>query len=252
MEGSSSMINVSRHAHAIRTGLGALVLLLTAGCGGDGPTEDPGDITPPAIAYFVFKMHGDTTGEQDFIATTRDPAVIALARAQLQLPEAQRLLHVNGPIAAASPPQNIGWHWRFVDSEWTLTEASLALCDGTPNMVEQALQNWLQFGSFCPWGSYVAAEQYGPVDVVGVIVKFTLDLEGDALDQHLDAVDEAAARRGIDLDYVREGALATHVWRFEQTISRTRAEQLALAISAQVPDVQYAEPNFVVHLIPGG
>lgn len=246
------MIIVSRHTHTMRAALGALALLLAAACGGDGPTEGPGDITPPAAAYFVFKMHGDTTGEQDFIAVTRDPEVIALARAQLQLPEAQRLAHISGHIAAASPPQNIGWHWRFIDNEWNLTEVSTALCDGTPGMVEQALQNWLQFGSFCPWGSYVAAEQLGPVDVVGVIVRFNVDLEGDALDQHLEAVDEVAARRGIGLDYVREGALATHVWRFEQTISRTRAEQLALAISAQVPDVQYAEPNFVVHLLPGG
>lgn len=244
------MIKFSRHTHAIRAGIGALVLLLATACGGDGPTEAPGDINPPAAAYFVFKMQGDATGEQDFIAITRDPQVIALARAQLQLPEAQRVMHISGPIVAATPPQNIGWHWRFVDSEWNLTEASTALCDGTPNMVEQALQNWLQFGSFCPWGSYVAAEQLGPVDVVGVIVKFSVDLEGDALDQHLDAVDEVAARRGIDLDYEREAALANHVWRFKQAISRTRAEQLALAISAQVPDVQYAEPNFVVHLIP--
>jgi hypothetical protein len=245
------MVDLARHVRMIRSGLGALLLLLAAGCGGDGPTENPGNVTPPVTAYFVFKMHGDATGEQDFMATTRDPAVIALARAQLQLPEAQRHLHVNGPIAAASPPENIGWHWRFIDSEWNLAEASTALCDGTPQMVEQALQHWLEFGSYCPWGSYVAAEQLGPVDVVGVIVKFSLELDGDALEQHLEAVNEVAARRGIELDYVREGALATHVWRFEQTISRTRAELLAQAISAQVPDVQYAEPNFVVHLIQG-
>lgn len=247
------MSGLARNVRTIRACLGVLLVLFAAGCGEDEPTQDPGDITPIVHAYFVFKMHGDTTGEQDFLAATTDPEVITQARAQLQLPEAQRNLHINGPIAAVTPVlPNIGWSWRFVNSEWTLAEASIELCDGTPNMVEQSLQSWLDLGRFCPWGSYVAAEQLGPVDVLGVIVRFSIALEGNLMKQHLDAVEDVAARRGIELDYLREGALATHVWRTARPISRTRAELLAQAISAQVPNVQYAEPNFVIHLVPGG
>ena len=143
-----------RHANR-----GVLLLLLTvfAGCD-DSPSgapmgDDPGPVT------FLFKMHGDASGEQDFRAVTSDVEIIEMARDQLLLPENERNLFIIGPIDRGNDG-NLGWNWHFVPDQWTLTELAIELCDGNAVLVSQDVDYWVDtVGQFCPWGSYVAREE---------------------------------------------------------------------------------------------
>jgi hypothetical protein len=96
-----------------------------------------------------------------FLATTSESEIIMRARAELTKPEAERRLHINGRIAEGNDG-NLGWNWHFVDNEWSLEEISIEVCDGSPQYVEENLDEWLSTvpGSlFCPWHSFVLRER---------------------------------------------------------------------------------------------
>jgi hypothetical protein len=49
------------------------------------------------------------------------------------------------------------WNWEFIENEWSITEISTELCDGTPDMIENDLEYWLNdVGYFCPWTARVS------------------------------------------------------------------------------------------------
>lgn len=124
-----------------------------ASCGGDAGVGPPDD--RPTVV-FVFRLHGQSAAEEFRVASS-SPDFIAQARAQLQLPQAQRRLFAIGPIAAGRGGHNVGWSWHLTNV--SLVEAAVEVCDGTPSMVEADLSYWLNtVKSFCPWGSYVFAE----------------------------------------------------------------------------------------------
>ncbi len=132
--------------------LGILALLLAA-------CSDSDDSSPEA-ADFRFQARAAPGIEGQFVARTEDAAVIAAARAQLALPEDQRTLFIGGPVARGDGGHNLDWSWHLVPSEWSLVEASIELCDGTPQMVEDDLDYWVDtVGSFCPWTAVVAGEE---------------------------------------------------------------------------------------------
>jgi hypothetical protein len=113
-------------------------------------------IHPDRSGLFLFAMRG-LPGQ--FVARTSDPTVLEKARTQLQLGSSQRSLFINGPIARGNGDHNLDWSWHFVPDEWDLVEASIEVCDGTPDALEADLERWLnEVGQFCPWRSYVAAE----------------------------------------------------------------------------------------------
>ena len=135
--------------------LAAWVLL--AGC--DDSSAPPMDDAPGTVT-FLFKMHGDVTGEQDFKAVTSDEEVIAMVRDQLLLPENERTLFISGPIDRGNDGHNLDWNWHFVPDQWTLTELAIELCDGNAVLVSQDVDYWVDtVGQFCPWGSYAANEE---------------------------------------------------------------------------------------------
>jgi hypothetical protein len=104
-------------------------------------------------------MHGDVSGLQDFRAVTEDPEMLAAARAELRKPVHERNRFISGAIERGSGGHNLVWRWHFVPDGWQLTEAAIELCDGNAVLVDQAVDYWVDVvGSFCPWGSYVAAE----------------------------------------------------------------------------------------------
>ena len=114
---------------------------------------DPADSGTPG--GYLFAMHDQGESEQ-FVALTDDPAVIAKLDSQLALPESERLMFINGPIAAGDGGHNSSWSWLFLPGQWDLTEISIELCDGRPSMVEAGLDYWIDtVGAFCPWGAYV-------------------------------------------------------------------------------------------------
>jgi hypothetical protein len=130
----------------------AVLALVAVACDSDRDTA--------SLATFVFQ-HRDVPGPAgSFVARTADPAVIHLAREQLALPQAERLLHIEGPIERDKDDQEPDWSWRFVPGTWRLVQKSIELCDGTPQMVEDDLAYWVdQVGSFCPWSAHVTAER---------------------------------------------------------------------------------------------
>jgi|JI10StandDraft_1071094.scaffolds.fasta_scaffold229578_3 hypothetical protein len=148
---------------AIRFCLPAIALLLAA-CGGGGgsdsePAPDPS--LPPAT--FAFRIQG-AGAEQEFRYATSSQAFIAAARAQLSLPVIGRKQFPSGPITAGNDGANLSWGWQFTDLAFT--EASTAVCDGTPSMVQADIPYWVNtVKRFCPWSAYVYAETTGSYPV---------------------------------------------------------------------------------------
>ncbi len=217
----------------------ALVVLMVAACTDDSP----GSGAQPA-ATFQFRMDNDTTGAKDFIATSTDAALIARVRGQLQLPEGTRNLHINGAIVAAASGENLGWGWRFRNGDWNLTELSIELCDGNAQLVQQDLAYWLNtVGRFCPWGSRVAGEVVKDSGAAGIIVKFSSPPSPTVLQLRVQVMQQIADERGLVLTYGSEGAQGAHRLDLDWVIGMDHAESLARAITSQVPDIEYAEPN---------
>jgi hypothetical protein len=114
----------------------------------------------PDAVTFLFKMHGDVSGVQDFRAVTSDPEVIDMVRAELLLSENERHLFIIGPIDRGDGGHNQSWNWHFLPDQWTLTEFAIELCDGNAELVNQDVDYWVDtVGQFCPWGSYAAQEE---------------------------------------------------------------------------------------------
>ncbi len=136
----------------VLAGAAAAMLLLGAASCGDGGSS----VVAPGPTTFLFGMRGLPDSEGQFAAVTSDPAVLAKLESQLALPASERHLHVSGPIEAGNGGFNLSWSWHFVTDRWDVVEASVELCDGTPQAVENDPSYWIkQVGDFCPWGSYV-------------------------------------------------------------------------------------------------
>jgi hypothetical protein len=118
-------------------------------CGGSGGAD-------VATVTFAFRIHGADASEE-FRFRTSSNDLIAKARAQLGLPQAQRTLFPAGRIAGGNGGYNMNWSWHFTDLD--LVENAIELCDGRPSLVEADLTYWVStVGRFCPWAGYVYAE----------------------------------------------------------------------------------------------
>lgn len=114
----------------------------------------------------TFRMIGDGTGTQDFVANTDDPVISDLASAELALPYAERTLFPVGPLNRGDGGHNFDaaeqptfeWNWHLLPGDWTLTDAAEPLCDGNAVLVEQAIDYWVDtVGYFCPAGARVVS-----------------------------------------------------------------------------------------------
>lgn len=142
-----------------------LLAVLFAGfsaCGGGANNNEApvaADPAPPITSAFVFRIRGDATGAEDFVALTSDPALIELARSELALPSEQRGLHLHGQLAAGNEGYNRNWKWHLTPDQWHLVEISAEVCDLSPSVVDQSVDYWIEtVGAFCPWHSFVQAE----------------------------------------------------------------------------------------------
>lgn len=116
------------------------------------PCPDPQQGT----RYFRF-MHD--SGAQ-FVAWTNIGVVLGKVDAELSLPYDERTMHINGAILDDNRtcPVNPGWSWYFDPADWDLAEISIEVCDGNPQFVEVNLEDYLNIGRYCPWGSRVLEE----------------------------------------------------------------------------------------------
>jgi len=108
----------------------------------------------------VFEFIHDSTGDT-FLAWTSDTAVIKQVEAQLALPLEQRSQHINGTILRMPEGCDLNqkWSWYFAPDEWTMADASIEVCDGNPQYVEENLDEYVDnVGQYCPWGSVVNVE----------------------------------------------------------------------------------------------
>lgn len=120
--------------------------------------SNPEMVTP---RYFEFVHQGGETN-YTFVAKTTDSEVSAKAEEELSKPLDERNLHIHGNIARGNKDYNGSWNWHFVPGEWDLVEVSTEVCDGTPQMVENDREYWVdEVGNFCPWSSRVSGEVEG-------------------------------------------------------------------------------------------
>ena len=127
-----------------------------------------GNNTGPLYNNIVtFRMVGDSTAVQDFVAVTNDLDLVNLVVAEMQLPFSERTLFPIGPIDRGDGGHNFHdippgeqpifeWNWHFLPEEWALTDAANPPCDGNAVIVEQAIDYWVEtVGQFCPSGARV-------------------------------------------------------------------------------------------------
>lgn len=129
-----------------------ILILATAACdiSSEAPTEEP--------RYFEI-THQNGENDYSFVVQTSVPEVIEKVEEELSRPFEERNLHIHGEIARGSEDYNSNWRWHFVADEWDLVEVSTEVCDGTPGMVENDLDYWVdQVGNFCPWSARVSGE----------------------------------------------------------------------------------------------
>ena len=115
-------------------------------------------ILDSSYVYFTIGIHGlDSTS--NYTITTNEQAMIDQCRSQLELPEDDRNLHINGYLGYDDGGFNQPWSWHILPNEWELTEMSIGTCNGEPDDVESDLDYWINtVGQLCNWGSFIKEE----------------------------------------------------------------------------------------------
>ena len=107
---------------------------------------------------FTVGIHGEND-ESNFIVATNDSSLIGQCYDQLELPETERTLHINGSLDQTYGGFNTPWNWHIIPNEWELAEMSVGSCNGSPFDVENNLEYWIHdVGQLCNWGSYIKNE----------------------------------------------------------------------------------------------
>jgi len=174
--------------------------------------------------------------DEEFIVMTRDPAVIAVAQAELMLPMSLRSRHVNGyrEFDYASGRYNFDgntpandWIWQFVPGQWVLAEASIELCDGRPTLYDEMNQ-------FCPWSSFVKS----PVIVAAAFSAFTTEWQGWA---------------DLVVDWTTTGEVAASHFEIQVTVSDAPGDYETVASEpAAGGPLTTTDYQVVVTGLPGG
>jgi hypothetical protein len=76
-----------------------------------------------------------------------------------------------------------------------------------------------------------------------LIVKYLSDPSCEELEAAVRIAQGVAARRGIVLSYLRSGALDVHVFKLDRTYPLDEVSQLAAALKASDPTIEYAVPS---------
>jgi len=115
-------------------------------------------ILDSSYVFFNIGIHGEND-ESNFIVATNNSSLIGQCYAQLELPETDRNLHINGFLDQTNGGINAPWNWHIIPNEWVLAEMSVGVCNGSPFNVENNLDYWVNdVGQLCNWGSYIKNE----------------------------------------------------------------------------------------------
>ncbi len=129
-----------RRDRGLRAAL-ALVAFVSASCGDSGPS---GPFTEFVVAV----------NDQTFVLRLSDPSAIGAAYENLRGRNNQFPI---GPFRTGNGGFNAPWSWHLDPDETRMTEAAIEVCDGEPNYVEAHVEDYLQVGSYCPWGGHIVA-----------------------------------------------------------------------------------------------
>lgn len=115
--------------------------LLAGGCR-DGTT------VPADGAVFQVRVQADT-----FSVRAETDGAIAGLEARLRSGQEGVVL---GTLAAGDGGFNDPWNWHLVPGSIEVPDVAVEVCDGTPRMVENDLEYWLEtVGTYCPWSARV-------------------------------------------------------------------------------------------------
>ncbi|MDP6090240.1 MAG: hypothetical protein QF563_08535, partial [Candidatus Marinimicrobia bacterium] len=113
------------------------------------------------LVIFSVGIHG-AGDESDYVVSTDNDALIDQCRSQLELPEAERMLHINGFLDYGDGGFNQPWGWHIIPNEWVLAEMSIGICNAYPENVENDLDYWINtVGQLCNWSSFIKEEISG-------------------------------------------------------------------------------------------
>ena len=113
------------------------------------------------LVIFSVGIHG-AGEESNYVVATDNDALIDQCRAQLELPEAERMLHINGFLDYGDGGFNQPWGWHIIPNEWVLAEMSIGICNAYPENVENDLDYWINtVGQLCNWSSFIKEEISG-------------------------------------------------------------------------------------------
>tara|TARA_B110000014_G_scaffold264402_1_gene265677 strand:- start:6402 stop:8234 length:1833 start_codon:yes stop_codon:yes gene_type:complete len=111
-----------------------------------------------SYVFFTVGIH-EQDDQSNFTIATNNEDLINQSRSQLDLPEDERLLHINGYLNYESGGFNEPWNWHIIPNEWALAEMSIGVCNGNPEDVEADLDYWINtVGQLCNWGSFIKDE----------------------------------------------------------------------------------------------
>ena len=130
----------------------------------EGTVTDTSSCDPSfdsSYAYFTVGIHG-AGDESDYVVVTNNDDLIDQCQAQLELPEEERLLHINGFLDYGDGGFNQPWSWHIISNEWVLADMSIATCNVSPQVVENDLDYWINsVGQLCNWSSFIKDEISG-------------------------------------------------------------------------------------------
>ena len=111
-----------------------------------------------SYVFFTVGIHGQDD-QSNYTIATNNGDLIDQSRLQLELPEDERVLHVNGSLDYGYGGFNEPWNWHIIPNEWILAEMSIGVCNGEPEDIEADLDYWINtVGQLCNWSSFIKDE----------------------------------------------------------------------------------------------
>lgn len=107
---------------------------------------------PDGASVFVIDVEG-----QQFRVRVTEPATIAALQARRTSGQQGAIL---GSLVQGDGGYNQPWSWHLDPATVEAPDVAIEVCDGTPDMVEDDLDYWLNtVERYCPWGAKVIAVQ---------------------------------------------------------------------------------------------
>jgi len=106
----------------------------------------------PTVPVYVIQVI-----DQTFRVQISDSTVAAEADQLLQSGEEK---NIAGPLRTGDGDFNAPYNWHIAPDSIHFADATIEVCDGTPSMLEEDLDYWLNtVKAYCPWGVKVIGKE---------------------------------------------------------------------------------------------